>query len=73
MASAATQKKIRSEIYRARLLWTELPKPLEAELATIIHVHSLSVSSGDVMLLNGKWYVTSSGLLRVARRNRCAV
>src|SRR5260370_18839238 len=32
----------------------------------------LSVALGDLSLLDGKWYVTHSGLLRLARRNRCA-
>jgi hypothetical protein len=33
--------------------------------------HSLSVSYGDLIWLNGHWYVTHTGLLRLARRNRC--
>jgi hypothetical protein len=32
----------------------------------------LSVSAGDVTLLEGKWYVTQSGLLRIAHQNRCS-
>jgi hypothetical protein len=32
----------------------------------------LSVARGDLKLLEGHWYVTNSGLLRIARRNRCA-
>jgi hypothetical protein len=32
----------------------------------------LSVALGDLSLLDGKWYVTHSGLLRLAKRNRCA-
>ena len=32
----------------------------------------LSVRSGDLLLLDGKWYVTHSGLLRVAQRRRCS-
>ena len=31
----------------------------------------LSLSSGDVTMLQGKWYVTHSGLLRIAKRRRC--
>jgi hypothetical protein len=33
--------------------------------------HQLSVSSGDLTLLDGRWYVTHSGLLALARRNKC--
>jgi hypothetical protein len=32
----------------------------------------LSLALGDLSLLDGKWYVTHSGLMRLARRNRCA-
>jgi hypothetical protein len=31
-----------------------------------------SLSLGDVMLLDGSWYVTHAGLLRLASRRRCA-
>ena len=34
-------------------------------------MHSWS-HAGDLILLNGKWYVTHSGLLGLARRKRCA-
>src|SRR5438876_12321206 len=42
--------------------------PLLRELTS---AHRLSVASGDIILLNGGWYVTHSGLLRLARRSRC--
>src|SRR5947199_8755294 len=32
----------------------------------------LSVASGDLLFLDQGWYVTNSGLTRLARRNRCA-
>ena len=31
-----------------------------------------SVATGDLLLLDNGWYVTGSGLTRLARRNRCA-
>ncbi|HEV2396249.1 MAG TPA: hypothetical protein VGS27_04875 [Candidatus Sulfotelmatobacter sp.] len=34
--------------------------------------YRLSVESGDLIWLDGHWYVTHSGLLRVARRSHCA-
>ncbi len=30
-----------------------------------------SIAAGDLLLLNNSWYVTHTGLLRLARRNRC--
>jgi hypothetical protein len=32
----------------------------------------LSVAAGDLRVLDGKWYVTHAGLLRIAQRNRCS-
>jgi len=34
--------------------------------------YRLSVESGDLLWLDGHWYVTHSGLIRVARRNHCS-
>ena len=32
----------------------------------------LSVQNGDLIMLDGNWYVTHSGLLRIAQRRRCS-
>jgi hypothetical protein len=34
--------------------------------------YRLSVESGDLLWLDGHWYVTHSGLIRLSRRNHCA-
>jgi hypothetical protein len=34
--------------------------------------YGFSVAAGDLQLLDGRWYVTSAGLLQVAQRRRCA-
>ena len=41
-------------------------------LKSLTEEFHLSVALGDLKLLDGRWYVTNSGLLRLARRNRCA-
>jgi len=41
------------------------------QLRELIETIGISVSGGDVQVLNGRWYVTHSGLLRLARRKRC--
>jgi hypothetical protein len=41
-------------------------------LKALTEEFQLSVALGDLSLLDGKWYVTHSGLLRLARRSRCA-
>jgi hypothetical protein len=40
-------------------------------LRTLLGRHKLSTAAGDLLLLDGKWYVTHSGLLRLANRNHC--
>ena len=41
-------------------------------LKEIIQRHQISVANGDVKYLDGGWYVTHSGLLRLASRRHCA-
>lgn len=41
-------------------------------LKALTQEFQLSVALGDLSLLYGVWYVTHSGLMRLARRNRCA-
>jgi hypothetical protein len=43
-----------------------------SSLKELVRKHSLSVSSGDLQLLDGRWYVTHSGLLRIAKRSHCS-
>jgi hypothetical protein len=55
----------------ARAIWGELPKTTLHGLRELGHRHALSVAAGDLQLLDGRWYVTHSGLLRMAKRSRC--
>jgi hypothetical protein len=34
--------------------------------------YGFSIASGDLLLLDGKWYVTHTGLIRLANRTRCS-
>jgi hypothetical protein len=56
----------------AKQLWPkQISKILGQQLARLIERYGLSVLSGDIQLLNAKWYVTHSGLLGLATRLRC--
>src|SRR6266550_7810391 len=46
--------------------------PLLDSLRKLSEEFKLSVLTGDLMLLQTNWYVTHTGLLRLARRNRCS-
>jgi len=41
------------------------------ELRSFTERHKFSISSGDLILLENHWYVTHTGLIRLARRSRC--
>jgi len=68
-----TKINIRANLRLSKKLWSsELTPGAIASLKRVIVAHSLSVLAGDLIYLAGKWYVTHTGLLRVALRNRCA-
>src|ERR1035437_6549018 len=56
----------------ARQLWGQISPKVLSGLKELTSQYLLSVASGDLLLLDGRWYVTHSGLLGLARRNRCA-
>jgi len=56
---------------RARALWGELSRNNLDQLRDLTIRHELSVAAGDLYMLDGKWYVTHAGLLRIAERARC--
>ncbi len=55
----------------ARALWGPLPKPALRALKDLTERYALSIIRGDLQLLDGRWYVTHAGLLRIAERRRC--
>jgi hypothetical protein len=62
----------RSNLRHARTIWGELHATATRSLRDLSHAHALSVTAGDVQLLNGRWYVTHAGLLRIASRSGCS-
>src|SRR5690242_20655396 len=57
----------------ARRRWKgEMSRQLIELLDVLTRQHALSIADNDLILLNSGWYVTHSGLLRLALRNRCA-
>jgi hypothetical protein len=56
----------------ARQRWGSAVNPQVLELlACFSREFSFSISSGDLLLLDKGWYVTHTGLIRLARRKRC--
>jgi hypothetical protein len=62
----------KSNVREAHAAWGGLPKSTIHNLARLTEQYRLSVTLGDVLLLEGRWYVTHAGLLRLASRKHCA-
>ncbi len=55
----------------ARQLWGEPSRIALRTLRDLTVRYSLSVAAGDLQFLDGRWYVTHSGLLQLASRKGC--
>src|ERR1700719_4734688 len=60
----------RQNIRSARQNWAASVTQI-ATLKALTQEMRLSVTAGDLILLDGKWYVTHAGLMRLAHRRRC--
>jgi hypothetical protein len=57
----------------AKSHWADrITRHLRDLLSALTNQFQFSVAHGDLLLLDRTWYVTHTGLLRLARRNRCA-
>jgi hypothetical protein len=61
----------RSNAKLARQLWGEPSRVALRGLRELTARHSLSIAAGDLQFLEGRWYVTHSGLLQLASRRGC--
>src|SRR5579862_9846 len=55
----------------AQRLWGPLHSTAISALRQLTKTLSVSVTGGDVQLLENRWYITHSGLLRIAQRRNC--
>jgi hypothetical protein len=62
---------LKSNTRHARMVWSDVSKSKINELRELTVKYGISVALGDVRLLDGQWYVTHAGLLRLADRKKC--
>jgi len=63
---------LRQNVKRAKAAWpAECSKPILTSLRELTTRFAFSIGLGDLRLMDGRWYVTHSGLLRLAERRRC--
>lgn len=55
-----------------RSVWGKLGREEMDQLKSLSTKYCLSVAAGDIQLLQGRWYVTHSGLVGIAQRRRCS-
>src|ERR1700751_2835267 len=62
----------RTNLRVARMKYvTTLSYPLRASLQALTRQFGFSMQLGEILLLDGSWYITHSGLLRLATRKGC--
>src|SRR5438874_9464366 len=61
-----------ANITLARALWGNFNQSALSGLRELLRDHHFSIASGDLIFLDGRWYVTHTGLLRLSRRKRCS-
>src|SRR6516225_4999429 len=61
-----------SNLRTAQATWGELAVPARNSLRHLTRVYKISVSAGDIQFLEGRWYITHAGLLRIAERRHCS-
>ena len=68
-----TRVLLRSNRIYAKRLWREnIQRRHLQSLADLTERYGISIAKGEIQLLNGSWYITHSGLLRLAYRSRCS-
>src|SRR6202158_2616241 len=62
---------LRMNMKCARRNWGGLSKNSLHALAELTGTYRISVAAGHLQLLDGRWYITHSGLIQLAFRRRC--
>jgi len=72
-ASSDISKHLLQQNIRAakRTLGRTLAPGMAAHLKALTHDFGFSIQAGELQIINANWYVTHTGLLRLARRKRC--
>jgi hypothetical protein len=63
---------VRANLNAATAVWGRLEKSSRERLKTLSQMYLLNVAAGELCLLDGRWYVTHTGLLRLAERRHCS-
>ena len=71
VAANRAQRLIKANQRTARVLVNGQSAPRLLESLRVLSQQGFSIQSGDLQVVDNAWYVTHTGLLRLARRKRC--
>ena len=63
---------VRQNLRLVKRLYPALTQRDLGRLCDLTRAHRLSISQGEILCIDGRWYVTHAGLLRIALRARCS-
>lgn len=70
--SQKLESQVRQNTKLAKSLWPRELSPFNlSALRKLTRESGLALAAGEILWLNGGWYVTSGGLLRIAKENHC--
>ena len=73
MTRGIAKKRIKNDLAVAKRRWPNQLSRIQLEsLESLCTDYRFSVAAGDLLLLEGRWYVTHSGLMKLSRRNNCS-
>ncbi len=67
----STANLVRQNLRLVKQLYPGLPRQGLTALTELTRTLRLGISRGELLCIEGKWYVTHAGLLRIALRRRC--
>jgi hypothetical protein len=70
-SASLADRNLRKQLQFAQRAWGPLATTLVDSLKQLLSHYDLSISSGELICLQGRWYVTNAGLLRIARDKHC--
>jgi len=73
MPSPGNKIRYRHNLTLAKRLWIgQINREQQLSLKSLSDNYGLSVAAGDLKLLESRWYITHSGLIRLAQRRGCS-
>jgi hypothetical protein len=71
MKNVRDSKWVRQNVSVAKRLYQGITKQKLEILRDLTRMLKLSIRRGELLFIDGKWYVTHSGLIRIAHRRKC--